>query len=318
METKNIDISVRLLIERDLPVADRIFRLAFGTFLGYPEPLTYGGDNDSIRARWLATPNGALGAEVNGELVASNFVINWGSVGFFGPLTVHPDLWDRGIAIRILESTMELFNSWEIKHIGIFTFAQSMKHIGLYQKFGFWPRFLTAIMSKPVKPIDKALHWSRYSEMPDSERGVCLNMCYELTHDIFDGLDLTREIQTVYTHGFGETVLIWDKDRLVGFAICHCGSSTEAGSGNCYIKFGAVQLGPKAGHLFEQLLDACEFLAAEQGMTRLLAGVNTARHEAYRTMIVRGFSTDVLGVAMQKPNKPGYNRHNVYIIDDWR
>jgi GNAT superfamily N-acetyltransferase len=91
-----------------------------------------------------------LGADLHGELVGSNFAANWGSVGFFGPLTVRPDLWDRGIASRLLESTMELFDGWNTKHAGLFTFAHSPKHIGLYQKFGFWPQFLTAIMSRSV------------------------------------------------------------------------------------------------------------------------------------------------------------------------
>ena len=31
----------------------------------------------------------------------------------------------------------------------------SPKHLGLYQKFGFWPRFLTAIMAKQLV-ADKA------------------------------------------------------------------------------------------------------------------------------------------------------------------
>jgi hypothetical protein len=44
--------------------------------------------------------------------VASNFATRWGSVGFFGPLTVRPDLWDRGVAKRLIEATMELFAKW--------------------------------------------------------------------------------------------------------------------------------------------------------------------------------------------------------------
>jgi hypothetical protein len=39
-----------------------------------------------------------LEPEVNGELVGSNFMANWGSVGVLGPLTVHPDLWNKGVA----------------------------------------------------------------------------------------------------------------------------------------------------------------------------------------------------------------------------
>jgi hypothetical protein len=42
------------------------------------------------------------------------------------------------------------------------------------------------------------------------------------------------------------------------------------------------------------------------------------RHEAYRALLTRGFRTDLQAVAMHKPNEPGYNRSEVYVIDDWR
>ena len=93
-----MDITVRPLEERDLPEADRIFRTAFGTFIGLPDPLTFLGDADLVFSRWRAAPEGAIAADVDGKLAGSMFVANWGSVGFFGPLTVHPDHWDKGVA----------------------------------------------------------------------------------------------------------------------------------------------------------------------------------------------------------------------------
>ena len=52
--------------------------------------------------------------------------------------------------------------------------------------------------------------------------------------------------------------------------------------------------------------------------TRLVAGVNTSRQRAYMKMLSHGFHIDMLGVAMQKGYDMGYNRSEVYIIDDWR
>src|SRR5215207_3466851 len=82
---------VRPLRDEDLPTADHIMRLAFGTFLGLPDPLAFMGDADYVRTRWRADPAAAFAAELDGALVGSNFAANWGSFGFFGPLTVHPD-----------------------------------------------------------------------------------------------------------------------------------------------------------------------------------------------------------------------------------
>jgi len=313
-----METAVRPLRETDLPAADRIMRLAFGTFLGRPDPLTTFGDVDYVYTRWRADPAAAFGAEVDGELVGSNFVTSWGSVGFFGPLTVRPDLWDRGIAKRLLEPTMELFARWGTEHMGLFTFAQSAKHLGLYQKFGFWPRFLTAVMSKPVAPLRPAARWSKYSEVGESKRRESLHAARELTGAIYEGLDVQREIRAVQTQGLGDTVFIWEAERLLGLAICHCGAGTEAGSNTCYVKFGAVRAGAASSAAFASLLQACEALAASRGLARLVAGVNTARHAAYRQAIAHGFRTEFQGIAMHRPDEPGYNRPDVYLIDDWR
>jgi len=46
--------------------------------------------------------------------------------------------------------------------------------------------------------------------------------------------------------------------------------------------------------------------------------VNLARHAAYRRMLEAGFRADLQGVSMQKPNEDGFNRPDVFLIDDWR
>ena len=58
--------------------------MAFGTFFGLPDPMTFYSDADTVKTRFLADPTSTLAAEsANGQLVGFNFVTNWGSVGFF-------------------------------------------------------------------------------------------------------------------------------------------------------------------------------------------------------------------------------------------
>jgi len=317
-ESSSLDINVRPLQESDLDAADHIMRLAFGTFIGLPEPAQFMGDADYVRTRWRANPSAAFAAEVEGRLVGSNFATRWGTVGFFGPLTIHPEFWDRGVGKRLMEPVGDLFAQWGTTHAGLFTFAHSQKHAGLYQKFGFWPRFLTALMSKPIENKSSGVEWSTFSQAPPAERENIINACRQLTDSIYKGLDLTSEIEAVAKQKLGDTVLLWKGDQLTGIAVCHCGPGTEAGSGTCYVKFGAVRSGESGEADFERLLDGCEQMAANRNLSRLFAGVNTARHEAYRQMLARGFRTDIQGVVMSKPNEAGYNRPGVYLIDDWR
>lgn len=309
------DVTVRPMRENDLQEADRIMRLAFGTFIGLPDPMSFAGDADYVYTRYHADPSAALVAEVDGRIAGSNFALHWGSVGVFGPLTIHPDFWDKGVARRLLEQTMEIFARWQVKHAGLFTFAQSSKHVHLYQKFGFWPRYLTAIMSKPVNRVEGK--FIRYSQLAADEKEKAMKECKALTGKIYDGLDLREEIHSVDNQGLGDTVLVYD-GQLAGFAVCHCGPRTEAGSGNCYVKFGAAVPGQDSEKRFDKLLDACESFASSQGLSRVIAGVNTARHGAYKSMVAHKFRTDIQGVTMDRPNEPGYNREDVYLIDDWR
>jgi predicted N-acetyltransferase YhbS len=312
------DIAIRPLRESDLPTAERTCRLAFGTAVGAPEPETFWADRDYVRSRWRADPTAAFAAEIGGDLVGSNFAANWGSVGVLGPLTVHPDLWDRGVGRRLVEAAIGRFATWGTRHIGLFTFAHSAKHVAMYQRFGFWPRFLTAIMAMPVRRTTARAEWSRYSDLPEAEREACLGDCRDLTDALYAGLYLAAEIRAVHAQHLGDTVLLWDDAGLVGVAICHAGPRSEAGAGACLIKFGAVQPRPGTERAFGRLLDACEALAAAEGLPRLLAGVNLARHEAYRHLLARGFRTELQGVAMHRPNEAGYSRPGAYVIDDWR
>lgn len=312
--------TIRLLREKDLQAADRIMRLAFGTFLGVPEPLKFMGDADYVRARWLADPFAALGAEIGGELVGTNFAARWGSVGFFGPLTIRPDLWDRGIAQQLLRPTMDIFEKWGVRHAGLFTFANSTKHVNLYQKFGFWPRFLTALMEIPVpaEASSAPRRWARFSDLSVGDKELCLQACRKLTNSIYEGLDVQREIRAVDTQRLGDTLLTWGGGELTGFAVCHSGAGTEAGSEKCYVKFAAVRSGPEAVREFRRLLDACGEFAQSRGAKTLSCGMNLSHLDAYQEMLDAGFRSTRQGVIMEQNGAAGYNRPEVFVIDDWR
>ena len=319
-------VAIRPLLEADLGAADQVMRLAFGTFLKLPDPLQFMGDADFVHTRWRADPSAAFCAEVGGVLVGSVFVGNWGSVAFFGPLTVHPDYWDSGVAQLLLGQVMECFERWGTRHMGLYTFSTSLKHVGLYRKFGFWPRFLTILMEKEVKVGGTAVaasgapeaSWTKFSDVPAEKREEMLNRCRALTGKVFEGLDVGVEIRSVAGQRLGETILLWTGDELTGLAVCHCGAGTEAGSGVCYIKFGAVHPVLTGDPEFGRLLTACEQLAAQRGLGKVSGGVNTARQEAWAAMLDSGWRGKMVGVAMQRPNEPGYNRPGVFLIDDWR
>ena len=312
------EIEVRALREPDLPAATRIMQQAFGAFLGAADPSRFMADRNFVQSRWRADPSAALAALIDGEVVGSNLVARWGSVGYFGPLTVAPDRWDRGVASRLLEPTLDLLAAGNVTHAGLFTFPHSPKHVGLYQKFGFWPRYLTAVMSRPVSEAPERGAGQRYSEIAPADRPAVLDACRRLSAMLYDGLDLEREVEAAAAQSLGDTVLLGDPGRLDGFAVCHCGAGSEAGAGRCYVKFGAARPGPGSADRFDRLLAACLSLAASRRLAHLDAGVSLARVEACRALRAAGFRTVVQGVCMHRPHEPGYHRAGVFVIDDWR
>ncbi|HTZ38377.1 MAG TPA: hypothetical protein VMB84_20295 [Stellaceae bacterium] len=308
---------VRPLAEADLPQVRRVLHRAFGTFLGAADPDNFWPDLDFVRSRAGAENVEGFGVTENGALVGSNFATRWGSVGFFGPLSIAPERWDGGCAQPLVAAVCDAFDRWQVSHAGLFTFPQSTKHVHLYGKFGFHPRFLTAVMARPATSgaLPEA---ARYGELAAAERAQAEAATYELTDAIYEGLDLRGEIRSVAARQLGDTLLLWDGSRLAGFAVCHIGAGTEAGDGALFVKFGAVRPGPGAAERFAGLLDAAGSLAAAAGMERVTAGVNLAREDAYRQMKGLGFRTGFQGVAMHRGNEPGYCRPDVYALDDWR
>ena len=315
-------IKVGPLKQSELGEADRIVRLAFGTFLGLPNPLDFMGDRNFMSPRWRSAHVKVIAAREGGRLIGSNVATQWGSFGFFGPLTVLPEYWDRGVAQRLLEATMTIFEKWGVRHTGLFTFPQSAKHVGLYQKFGYWPRYLTALMTHTpdvnagpsAKPANAP---ALLSALKKSQREPAIQACRKLTHKIDKGLDLTGEIRAVLAQRTGDVVLTYTRGALDAFAVCLNGPGSEGGEKTCYVKFGAARGGAGAGQRFDKLLDACEAFATSRGAT-VEAGVNLAREDAYRRMRSRGYRVTMQGVAMQRPHADGFNRADAYVIDDWR
>ena len=120
-------VTVRNLREDDLEEADTILRLSFGTFMSLDDPISFFGEADYVGSRYATDPNSAFAIEVDGNLAGSNFVTNWGSVGFFGPLSIHPNYWNKGIAKHLIIPVLERLSKLEIEYDWIIYFCSKSK-----------------------------------------------------------------------------------------------------------------------------------------------------------------------------------------------
>lgn len=306
------------MLPADIPAADRIMRIAFGTFLGMPEPEHCFAGQDYVGTRHTAAPDGAFIAVRDGAVVGSNFATCWGSVGFFGPLSVDPQVWDSGIAKRLMEPVLARFADAGVRCQGLFTFPHSVRHVGLYRSFGFWPRALTFVVGRAVPTLRTAPAPRFFGQLAPAAQHAALGEIAALADRLYAGFDPGVEVRAVHAQRLGQTVLVGGPGGIEGFAVCHVGANTEAGPGVVYVKMAAVAPGRGGAKRFARLLDAVERCAQDAGAEQITAGVSASRTQACQVLFARGYRVLLQGIAMHRHNVPGLARGGVYVLDDWR
>ncbi len=355
MAMKNPSVLVGQLRETELEEAGRIVRLAFGTFLGLPNPLEFMGDRDFFSPRWRSPNTSVLAARDNGKLIGSNVVTRWGSFAFFGPLTILPDYWNRGVAQQLLAATINVIDRWGVRRSGLFTFPNSLKHVGLYQKFGYWPGYLTAIMKRaPAAPsltpakgataVPESLHPGTGSPSgvflkktpPFAEPHRARELWNRSGPVLLSALTRSARQQAIAACAklAGRIEQGLDLGGEIRAVVAQrTGEVLLLYARNTLHAFAVCMHGPgseggekvcyvkfaaaSSAERFEGLLDAIDAIANEWG-AEVEAGVSTACADAFQRMRSRGYRPEGLGIAMQRPHGDGFTRPGAYVLSDWR
>ena len=313
-----MSFTIRPLEEADVDAADKVRRLAFGTHFGLPDPLSFSGTARLVENRRGIWPDGALVAEKDGAIVGVAVSSRWGRLGLFGPLAVHPEHWRGGVAHGLLEASMPVFDRWHCGAVALFTFPASLTHIGLYQRYGFWSRSLTAIVGRPVTAPSPVPQARSLSVMTAAEQQDAIGQCAALTDRLHAGMDLRDELASVIAHPTSDAIVLIEGSTITGFVICHFGPHSEADTGVVYAKFAAARPGPHAARDFQRLIDAANDFAYRRGAAKINAGVNMGAMEAYRLTMATGFRPTLHGIAMHRPWIDIYDRPDVFALEDWR
>jgi GNAT superfamily N-acetyltransferase len=160
-----------------------------------------------------------------GHIVAFNMVHRSGTEGWMGPLAVRTEYQGSGTGKEIVTRGVEWLKSQGATVIGLETMPRTMDNIGFYARLGFMPGRLT---------ITTTLEAS-YGEVPTRligrlSPGACadaLAECRDLVQRLVPGYDFTRDILLTSELGLGDTVLLYDGDRIVGFALAHTAPLVE-------------------------------------------------------------------------------------------
>ena len=170
--------------------------------------------------------NGAmLWRDARGEIAAFNMVHHSGVEGWMGPLAVRTEYQGTGVGKEIVEKGIAWLRERRARVIGLETMPRTMDNIGFYSGLGFVPGRLTVTLTLDSATGDRAPEL--YGRLSARDRDTVMAETRTLVSAIAPGYDFTREIELTDSLSLGDTVLLIDRGRLLGFAICHTAPLVE-------------------------------------------------------------------------------------------
>ena len=316
-------------LSRTRDVLEQAFSDFFERQLGTRPRQAFGGAQ-YVHHRWLMEPWGCFVAEEEGgRILGVALAVTWGAVGLIGPIAVLTNHQNQGIGQRLVGAVEGFFQENRTSVQGLVTYPTSAKHLGLFHRFGYKPRLLTAIMSRaldrggprpvtPAKPPRVSLGVRKFSALEEARKKTVLARVNRIVGSICRGMDLSKEIEIVDGLALGDTLLLERERDIVGFAVYHVPGVSEAPGGALYVKFLALDGQIRRPEALEQFVGALEEVAQELGLARLILPVYLRYWLAYSTLVKCGYQIDVTLVRMQKGKGEGYEDESHLVLDDWR
>jgi ribosomal protein S18 acetylase RimI-like enzyme len=281
-------IKIRRVRKGDLAKVRDVIEQAFGDFferqMGTRPRQVFGG-SQYVHHRWLMEPWGCFVAEEgDGKIVGAALAVIWGTVGLVGPVAVLTNYQNQDIGQQLLTACQGFFEENKATLEGVATYPNSPKHITLYQKFGYRPKGLVVLASKPL-----------------DRREIV-----QATRPPKPGLAL------------GDTLLLEKGRDVIGFAVVHMPGVSEAPHGSAYVKFLAVDSAQRKPEHLHALLAAVEDMAHAAQLQRVVAPIYTYYWTAYQTLLERGYQPDFTMVRMKRGKQDDYEHPDDLVLDDWR
>jgi predicted N-acetyltransferase YhbS len=329
---RSTKIQVRRIRKGDLSrtrdVLEQTFADLFERQLGTRPRQAFGGAQ-YVHHRWLMEPWGCFVAEEDGRIIGVALSVTWGTVGLIGPVAVLTNHQNQGIGQQLIGAVEGVFQENKTSVQGLVTYPTSAKHLALFHKFGYRPRELTAIMSRPLdrgaarpaappRPARAALGVRKYSTLEEARKKTALARASRIAGGICRGMDLSKEIEIVDGLALGDTLLLEREREIVGLAVYHAPGVSEAPAGALYVKFLALDASERRPESLEQFVSALEDVALELGLGRMIAPVYLRYWSAYSTLVKCGYQIDSTLVRMEKGKGRDYEDEAHLVLDDWR
>jgi GNAT superfamily N-acetyltransferase len=236
------------------------------------------------------------------EIVAFNIAHRSGVEGWMGPLAVRPDWQGTGLGKEIVRGGVEWLRAGRAGTIGLETMPRTMDNIGFYSALGFVPGRLTITLTLEAGLLGNGP--SLLGRLPARDKEATIEECRALTNRLAPGFDFTREIALTDHLALGDTVLLRDRHRLLGFALCHTAPLVE---GRVREEMRVLKLVLEREEDLSRLADILVDYARRSGTRRVALRVQTEFLRAYQRLIDLGARvrwTDLRMTLADMPERP--------------
>jgi GNAT superfamily N-acetyltransferase len=170
-----------------------------------------------------AADGAMLWRDDRGRLVAFNMVHRSGAEGWMGPLAVRTEAQGGGTGKEIVTRGVEWLKSQPsgggARVIGLETMPRTMDNIGFYSRLGFIPGRLTVTVTLDAAHVEPAA--TVLGRLAPRARDDAVAECRALVDRVLAGYDYTRELTLTQELSLGDTILLYENDELIGFALAH-------------------------------------------------------------------------------------------------
>ncbi len=248
---------------------------------------------DFLELYHAANPQGAFVIEKNGRIIAFSFSRVWGQVGWFGPVAVLPEEQGQGLGCTIVSATIEHLKERGLATIGLEMPANSAKNLSFYSKLEFVPQGLVVDMVRRLAgaPLQSnKFEVIRYLSLSQQQRSPFLDSARLLAGQLEEGLDYTTEIEITRTSGFGDTLLLMDRDKPCAMIIGHTEPYSKEEQ-RAFLKINVLQMLPGAKPLInlQSVLQVLERWANSEGLSAIYIRVPVRYLEVFRFLVAAGF-----------------------------
>jgi GNAT superfamily N-acetyltransferase len=214
------------------------------------------------------------------EIVAFNIVHRSGVEGWMGPIAVRSEHQGIGAGKEIVRRGIDWLKVHGAEVVGLETMPRTMDNIGFYSAMGFIPGRLTLTTTVDASYSDRPA--PLFGRLATRDKDDVLVRCTELVSSLLPGYDHSREIQLTDELALGDTMLLYKRDELIGFALCHTAPLVE---GRAREDLRVLKLALRDLAHFDEMIRLLSDLARRSGTRRVSVRVQGDYDDAYQRLI---------------------------------